>query len=74
MCVVKLECQIPNLVNRNLIHAFILKAIKNATFYKAFSMQKVYIILEAMAIKVKNNSQAHLIVKLFQYRKLPFDI
>jgi len=37
-------------------------------------MQKVYIILEAMAIKVKNISQAHLIVKLFQYRKLPFDI
>jgi len=29
----------------------ILKAIKNATFYKAVSMQKVYMILEAMAIK-----------------------
>ena len=33
---------------------YILKAIKNATFYKAFLMQKVYMILEAMAIKVKN--------------------
>jgi len=52
----------------------ILKAIKNATFYKAFSMQKVYMILEAMAIKVKNFWQAHLIVKLFQYRKFPFEI
>jgi len=31
-------------------------------------MQKVYMILEAMAIKVKNFCQAHLILKLFQYR------
>ena len=52
----------------------ILKAIKNATFYKVFSIQKVYMILEAMAIKVKNFCQAHFIVKLFQYRKLPFEI
>jgi len=37
-------------------------------------MQKVYMILEAMAIKVKNCFQAHLIVMLFQYRKLPFEI
>ena len=31
----------------------------------AFLMQKVYMILEAMAIKVKNFCQAHLIVKVF---------
>ena len=37
-------------------------------------MQKVYMILEAMAIKVKNFCQAHLIVNLFEYRKLPFEI
>jgi len=37
-------------------------------------MQKVYMILEAMAIKNENCCQAHLIVKLFQYRKLPFEI
>jgi len=37
-------------------------------------MQKIYMTLEAMAIKVKNVWQAHLIVKLFQYRKLLFDI
>ena len=53
---------------------YILKAIKNATFYKTFSMQKVYMLLEAMAIKVKIFCQAHLIVKLFQYRKMPFEI
>jgi len=52
----------------------ILKAITNATFYKAFLMQKVYMILEDNAIKVKNFCQAHFCVKLFQYRKLPFDI
>jgi len=49
-------------------------AIKNATFFKAFSMQKIYMILEDIAIKVKNFCQTHLIVKLFQYRKLPFEI
>jgi len=37
-------------------------------------MQTVYMILEAMAIKVKNCCQAHLIVNLFKYRKLPFEI
>jgi len=37
-------------------------------------MQKVYMILEAMMIKVKNFCQARLIVNLFQYRKLPFEI
>jgi len=39
-------------------------------------MQNVYMILEAMAIKVKNVWQAQLIVKVFQYRKLPliFDL
>jgi len=34
----------------DVVIAHILKAIKNATLYKAVSMQKVYMILEAMAI------------------------
>ena len=62
----------------NIIHlsleAYILQAIKNASFYKAFSTQKVYMSVKAMVITVKNFWQAHLIAKLFQYRKLPFDI
>jgi len=51
-------------------HPYILKAIKNATFYKAFSMQKVYMIFEAMVIKVKNFCQAHLIVKVTSIQKI----
>jgi len=37
-------------------------------------MQKVYMTLEAMAMKDKHFWQAHFIVKLFQYRKMLFDI